>query len=309
MGKRLLWRRADVWLVSAISLALLLSGLSLVLFAHPLENTLAEVVRVCLRTLDGAVAHSADLGRFALLLATVGGLTLALAEVARSMWKTRQWITSLSSRCDRVPSRVRRLARKCGLERRIIVVDSNQPLVFTHGLLRPRVWISARLLAELPSEELEAVLWHEAHHAGQRDPLRLLTARALSRALFFIPIAQDLCAAYSARQEIAADRHATRAMGAALPLARALRRMLTLQPSAIPATVLVGRLDVTEARLHALLDPEGITQPLPMSRLGASLLWLLLLLALWASPSAGHFPTLANCANEMALEITRLGVG
>lgn len=310
MASAPLWRRADFGLAAVIGLALLVSVLSLVLASNHLETAVAEVVQMCLRTWDGAVAHSADLGRFALLAAGGLGLAFASVEASRSLWATRRWVGLLALARSRPPRRVRRLARTCGLdEQHIVVVDIAHPLVFTHGLVRPRVWLSTGLLAALPREELEAVLWHEAHHVRGRDPLRLLLARSLSRALFFIPIAQDVCAAYVAHQELAADRHTLRAMGAALPLARALRRMLTLQPVAIPARALVGKLEVTEVRLRALLDPQSAALPLPMSRLGASLFWLILLLALLAAPSAGHFPTLADCAHEMARGLWPLGVG
>lgn len=310
MSRQKQWHPVHGVVGIAVGLILFTGTLNLTFSSNHIESALVEVVRLCLSTFEGAIAHGADFGRLLVLLVATIGLAFALAELVRSLWVTRRWIKTLPLHQSGVTRRIRRLARKCGLlDGQVVVVDSPHPLAFTHGLVRPRVWLSARLLVELSIDELEAVFWHEAHHARQRDPLRLLIARLFSRALFFVPIVRDIYAVYCTRQEIAADRNAIQAMGGALPLARALRRMLSQQPGVIPTAALVGKLDVTEARLLALLNPQHSRVTLPLSHLGVSLFWSLILIALWVSPSAGHFPSLANCASEMAHSVVRLSIG
>jgi len=95
------------------------------------------------------------------------------------------------------------------------------------------VYVSTGALARLSREELDAVLAHEAHHARLRDPLRVLFARVLGDALFFLPGVRQLGNRYGALAEMAADQAAVRAAGDRAPLASAL---LTFE-SADPAVV------------------------------------------------------------------------
>ncbi|MEW5987556.1 MAG: M56 family metallopeptidase [Chloroflexota bacterium] len=290
------WRRADVALALLVGLALLAGFCALSLSGRGLIAALALIVTVCQRTLDETLAHGADLGRLSLLLPVGIGLTLATAEALRSTLATRRWIAALGSgRC--VPTEhLRYLAQRCGLTNDVVRVNAAQPLVFTHGLLRPRVWLSTGLLASLTDDELEAVLRHEAHHLQARDPLKILLARCLSRALFFIPVARDLTQAYCTTKEIAADQHAVQAMGKALPLARALCKLITISPTLPLEAALVGERNVVETRLLVLLDP---IRSLPLFRprhLGLSLLWLLLFLVVALAPAAGHVPSFTECA-------------
>ena len=67
-------------------------------------------------------------------------------------------------------------------------LDCNAPLALTAGLLRPRIFLSSGLTAQLSRTELRAVLAHEQAHQRHRDNLRqfllqLLTAPALARQL------------------------------------------------------------------------------------------------------------------------------
>lgn len=278
------------------ALATLAAWLAIILSETGWESALALAVSMCRRNLDETLAHGGELGRLSLLIPLGFGIVLALSEAARLLRATRRWTGSLTPAPGPLSKRLLRLARKSGLCGKLVLVDAERPLVFTHGLLGPKVWLSTGLVDLLTDQELEAVLQHEAYHVLARDPLKILAARCLSRALFFAPVARDLCEAYLVSKEVAADEHAMWAMDEVLPLARALRKLIGAQPVTAPEAVLVGQLDLTEARLLALLDPR---QPVPLftpKHLGASMLLLLILLAIAFAPAAGHAPSLAECA-------------
>jgi len=101
---------------------------------------------------------------------------------------------------------------------------SSRPQAFCAGPLRPRVFLSAAARDRLSPAELRAVLAHEGHHVRRRDPLRLLVARILSDALFFIPALRRLERRYAELAELAADEAAVRAAGSAA-LASALLKL------------------------------------------------------------------------------------
>ncbi len=139
-------------------------------------------------------------------------------------------------------------------------------------------------------------------------PLKILTARCLSRALFFVPLARDLCGAYCVTKEIAADAQATHAMGEALPLARALRKLIAGDPVPALEVGLVGEPGTTEARLLALLDPSFPLRLFPLRRLGLSILWLIAVLVVSFAPAARHLPSWSECSAKAATAVLSAGV-
>ena len=93
----------------------------------------------------------------------------------------------------------------------VTIVDDPTPLAFCAGYLRPRIHLSTGAVARLSQTELDAVVAHEHHHLRRRDPLRLLIARVLADALFFLPALRRLADRYGALAEVAADEAAARA--------------------------------------------------------------------------------------------------
>jgi len=137
----------------------------------------------------------------------LAGIGIAvLARAAGAAW-----------RHGRAERRFRRALHACGgfelAGTRITVVDDPEPKAFCVGYLRPQILISNKALARLTERELEAVVAHERHHCRRRDPLRLLVARVLADALFFLPALRRLADRYAALAEVAADEAATRAAG------------------------------------------------------------------------------------------------
>ena len=305
VDKRSPWRRADVVLALIVTIfsSVACLALTLSLSGTGLDPLLALVATVCTRTFSETIAHRADLGRLLVFLPLGVGLALAIFEALRLLHSTWRRMSMLAP-LQRAPSkRLFRLMNKCGLGQHTVFVQFEPPLIFTHGLFRPKVWLSTGLMRLLSDDELEAVLRHEDHHLEAFDPLKILVARCLSRALFFVPVARDLCETYAIAKEVAADAHATRAMDDALPLARALHKLIAGQPISALNAAFVGETNVTEARLLALLDPAHPLPLLSMKHLGLSLLWLLVFAAVLLAPAAGHMPSFTECAAPSAFSL------
>lgn len=134
------------------------------------------------------------------------------------------------------------------------VVDDPAPEAFCAGFLLPRVYVSRGALELLTANELSAVLEHEHHHRRMRDPLRLASARILSRALFFLPVLRRLQDGYADLAEVHADRAAIQAdAGARSALAAAL---LAFDASAPP-----GAGGISPRRVDSLLDTPPRWRP------------------------------------------------
>lgn len=142
---------------------------------------------------------AANLGAIVVLLLAAGGLVvLAVAggAVARELAAGR---------------RLRRLlaARVCGaLPGGELVLAEPRPWAFCTGLVRPRVYVTSGALGALDADAVVVVLAHERHHARRYDPLRLATARVLSRALFFVPGLDGVLRRAGLLSELGADESA-----------------------------------------------------------------------------------------------------
>jgi hypothetical protein len=144
-----------------------------------------------------------DAGSGALLLLPLAGLALlSLALGGRSLVRQLRGKRRFLARL-----RIARVADVGGT--RVAVFDSARPQAFCAGFLRPRIYLSTAAAA-LRGAHLHAIVAHERHHLSRRDPLRLLVARTLSDALFFLPALRRLTARYGALAELAADEAAVR---------------------------------------------------------------------------------------------------
>jgi Zn-dependent protease with chaperone function len=133
----------------------------------------------------------------AIIVTVLAGIGLLMAVVA-------VWGTARELRADR--SFRRALA---GRTPRPLhgawVIDGSRPEAFCAGLLKPRVYVSTGALELLDAPALAAVLAHERHHAGRRDPLRLACGHVLAQSLFFVPALRRLVQRQHALSEISAD--------------------------------------------------------------------------------------------------------
>lgn len=148
----------------------------------------------------------------------------------------------------------RAIAKAAGVEG-FYATPAQRPAAFCFGLWRPRVVVTAGLLAQLDADERTAVLWHEAHHARDRVPLKCLLARLAASAFFWLPTLHDLRDRYLLVKEIAADR---------LAVARTSRHALAgaLLAAAEPVPGTVGIADAAALRAERLLDPASKLPPL-----------------------------------------------
>jgi hypothetical protein len=144
-----------------------------------------------------------DAGAGGLLLLALAGvgtlsLTLGFRSLVRQVRGKHRFLARL---------RIVRVSEVA--DTRVAVFESVGPEAFCAGLLKPRIYLSTAATA-LPGDHVDAIVAHERHHRQRRDPLRLLLARTLSEALFFIPALRRLTERYGALAELAADEAAVR---------------------------------------------------------------------------------------------------
>jgi len=108
------------------------------------------------------------------------------------------------------------------------IFEDPRSLAFTGGLLRPRVFLSTKLLETLDEEELRIVVLHESHHQRSKDPLKSLAVSFVSDFLFFLPVSKFLKKAYFLESETAADARSVELRGDRLAIVGLLLKVRKL---------------------------------------------------------------------------------
>lgn len=102
--------------------------------------------------------------------------------------------------------RTERCAHALGLD--VTIVDHVSPMALTVGLWTPQVVATTTLVRRLTTDQLVAVLAHEAHHARRRDPLRMALVRTLAAMTGAPSNPGEWSRRAIARMELCADRSA-----------------------------------------------------------------------------------------------------
>lgn len=184
-----------------------------------------------------------------------------------------------------LPTRLARIGERLGLTDRLTYLDAPVAMACCYGFARPRVAVSAGLLARLDDDELLAVLAHERHHVEREDPARYLGLRILAAAAFMFPVARAFRLRQEARIELAADRAAL-AVASRGALAGAL--LTVLKNSETSSFVGAAGLSATEARI-AHLAGASVLPAIPARAAFASLAVMSIIVV-----ATGHLATSAQ---------------
>ena len=259
--------------LAGVALALVLgTGAVVVAGADPTLPSAGAIASACDSWLSAG--GPAALASLALALLALVTLALGLRSAARQVLATRRYLHSLPFSDS--PGKI--AGASC------VVIESAEPQAFCAGYLQPRIYLSRGTLDTLKDHQLEAIAAHELHHLRRRDPLRLLVARALADALFFIPLLRRMSERYADLGELAADEAAVRRLESHGPLAGALLKFSGGTGQSAPVVAVAPeRVD------HLLGHPEAGRWGLPASLVGRSTLILIGLAALLLSAWHGLF--------------------
>ncbi|MGA2533543.1 MAG: M56 family metallopeptidase [Candidatus Aminicenantales bacterium] len=267
-------------------LGLLLGGLSLVflalllqLYRHPetvvllvsLPSPEAAVCAVRCLGIAPFLQVLGETGKALLLVFMSFSFLFALSRTALRILRTLAFV----DRAERKAVPFGDVSRFPFLEN-VTVFEDRLPLAFTGGFLKPRVFLSTRLMDVLDEKELRAVVLHEAHHQNSHDPLKGLIVSFLSDFLFFLPVSRFLKKAYSLTAEMTADAHSVGLKADPADLAGSLLKVQKLHAPAAS-----WFFDPTKERAgHLLGQPSRIPLPLKRTFLTMILLAVLAFVAL-----------------------------
>ena len=195
------------------------------------------------------------------MVALAGGRGLFAARAVRR--RTRVWLqtaTRLPGLASAVPT---------------FLVHTPSPLMALVGIVRPRVFVSAPLVAALTPDELSATIAHELAHWRAADNLKRLAIRMAPDFLGGTSVARGIERRWAAAAERAADDRGTRGdVALRCALAAALVKVARLMPQPVPQleplSTLDGGGDLT-LRIERLLgEPPSNSHGMSRARLLAA---------------------------------------
>lgn len=130
-----------------------------------------------------------------------------------SAWHSIAFAQHVRRHAASTPGRLIAKARWGGIDGRLVVLATAAPFALTYGVLSPRVLVTTGLVETLSDAELGAVLAHEREHLRNRDPLKILLARAILARHFYLPALAGLRDRFASARELSADRAALKTHG------------------------------------------------------------------------------------------------
>lgn len=221
-----------------------------------------------------ALANMSVLPAFALLaLVTIGvgsggrslaRQLLASRRLARYVSARAQTVPDsfLSARAQTAPDALQSATARAGLQGRVMLVDAPEAFSFVYGLVGPRVAISQGLIETASANELSAVIEHERYHVQNLDPLKIVLARSLAAALFFLPVLGALRARYIADCELGADRQAIARYGDRSLAGALVKAIRGPSLNELDVAASIGGPDLLEVRVAQL---ESGREPRPIA--------------------------------------------
>jgi hypothetical protein len=110
----------------------------------------------------------------------------------------------------------------------LVYIENDFNHAFTAGILRPKIYISDKLLETLNEKELNAVKEHEKFHQKTFDPFLKVVVDFVKNAMPFFPFKRRVFDSYEVLVELSADLYAERKLNTKLDVITALNKMIDL---------------------------------------------------------------------------------
>lgn len=186
------------------------------------------------------------------------GILKAIIKALALIHNDRRFITNISTVSLDEYTRHRAILSVLGLLKSFVLFrDDILKCSFTHGMWKPKIYMSTGTYSCLTDEEFLSAILHEDYHRKHKDPLRLFVVTVLRELLFFMPISNYLTRVFLDAKEKAADDNAVYVSGKPLELASAIVKLI--RPThglshAYLANSMSG-IDTVEERLRRLVEP------------------------------------------------------
>ncbi len=145
---------------------------------------------------------------------------------------------------------------KLKLQEKTMLIKSNKPFAFCLGIVRPKIYISTKMISLMDKAEVEAILRHEKYHLENKDSFVMLLASMGESLLPFFPLLSDLLHNYRIEREVKADNEAIKELGHSASIVSVLRKLLAYPSFAtIPVSAIADQ-GTLEPRIRAIVKKD-----------------------------------------------------
>ncbi len=166
-----------------------------------------------------------------------------------------------------------------------ITINSQKPFAFCFGIIKPKIYVSKKLVQILSKSEFRSVLLHEKYHLQKHDTLTLLIATVVESLTPHVPLFKDIIKNYKIERELMADKSAILELGSSNPLISALKKLLKYESQidfvGVPA---IADIDTLEPRIKRLVNNEHFIKKFKFKNIIISLLSIIFLVILALVP-------------------------
>jgi Zn-dependent protease with chaperone function len=246
-----------IWQALTFSLlaSLVLSGVALMGPTFHVSGHLADFLRACVIALRHQ--YSSPGGA---IFGALGAL-VALGIIARITWSVSRAVAQMVRERNRHRQVLDMVGRR-DEERRIVILDSDEPAVYCLPGRRSRTVVTTAALRLLDDQQLAAVLAHERAHLTERHDLALIISQAIARAFAGLKVFRFAAGEVTRLVELRADDVAA-AHTDRLSVAEALLAVVSNDAGhSLPAMALVtsGNGAARVRRLIPSRNPLGVLQ-------------------------------------------------
>ena len=155
-------------------------------------------------------------------------------------------------------------AKRAGILRRVRVEVTERGISpFATGVLRPRIVVPERAMAELDDSAIRAMVAHEMGHIARLDPLWTAAIRSVSALFFFQPLNWVIARRLDECAEFCCDEFAVGVTGDEIALARCLASVadwIVGPQNARPACAMAHKRSPLGQRVERILATDGEVQ-------------------------------------------------
>lgn len=186
-------------------------------------------------------------------------IIIAISRVIFFSIKTNSFVKLQKIKLAKNYSKLNQLTELIGITGRVEEVETEEPIIFCYGIIKPKIRISSKVIHSLSFQELRAVLLHETQHLISFEPARLLVIKFINT-FQLIPGIRSLTKKYLSFSELAADELATNNFTERTSLALAMRKILELEEKSMiqKGMALSYFSQITEDRIRALSETNYI---------------------------------------------------
>jgi Zn-dependent protease with chaperone function len=268
-------KAAHISLIS-ISLLIILGVVALILvffgfnkiflagiFSHGLLNVCQAIGNSCRISLFPLSSLIRNPGQLLMVVAILAIIVVLIKGILIFLY-SRRLLTTFSV-TKNLPGKLERVVTKLFKDEPpvIRVSESDEPVAFTIGFVKPSICLTRGLVRRLTEQELEGVIAHEYAHIKRRDNIAVFLGLMVRDFLYLLPLAHFLFALFTREKEHAADEMAAKLTNRPLDLASAIlaisrikvgRNLVTNYSAFTPLGATV------ESRVKRLLEGEKLPE-------------------------------------------------